>query len=394
MNKKLEENKYLLPSNSRIFLANLFDSLVIFVMTVVAFFGIIRPIYFSKYQEKADIVLNENKNEILKIGQESHLFYYNDKFNTISDVSSLYKYFVLQNIKYCYENYPNIYKEDLDNVGYETKKEIFKNYKSFDYSNVDLAYFITNYLTDKKDNSGQLILENNSKNYFIDSFLDINSKGSEFYIFDGDYDDLPRLKVDVCRYLFQYHVMNISYSTLRETDASFEKYYVNLYKEAGNLLMKINEYSAALTTYNDLYKTKNKNLISFILLSYLISLSLYMVIIPLFLKDKQTLSDLVFKMKRLDFNKKQTDKSYFVNIFSSFIKQFYLILIICFIENGANLMSFTFIEFGAFTISIFHIGGLFIILSLISMIIKFSSKNHRSISERLFKVQYFEKVIS
>lgn len=394
MNKKLEENKYLLPTNSKIFLSNLFDSLIVFVLMIVTFFGIIRPIYNTNYQNEADVALNENKNKIVEIGKESHLFYYNDKFNTISEVSSLYKYFVMQNIKYCYENYPEIYKDDLDNVGYETKKDVFENYKTFDYSNVDLAYFMTTYLVDKKDNNGQLILEDASKNYFIDAFLDINNSGGEFYIFDGNYDVLPRLKVDVCRYLFQYHVMSVSYSTLRETNENFEKYYVNLYKKAGNFLLKINDYNEALTNYNNLYKTKNKNLISFILLSYLISVSLYSIIIPLFLKDKATLSDLVFKLRRLDFNKKPTNKSYFVNIFSLLIKQFYLILIICFIENGANLLSFKFIEIGVFTISIFHIGGLFIILTLISMIIKFSSKNHRSISERIFKVQYFEKVIS
>ncbi len=398
MNNELnKKDKYILASNKSIILANLINSLITLLLIVISFFGIIRPIYYNAYQYKKDEEITLNKEKILEIGRDSHLIYYNNKTNAISNVDGLYKIFVYQNIKYCYENYSEIYKEDLDNVGYLTKKDFFKDVKENDYINNDLAYFMTTYIIDKNDKDNNKILDvidNDYKKYFIDTFMDISNSGSKFFTFDGDYNTLPRLNVNTCRYLFQYNVMKSNYSTLRNVDNEFSNYFTKLYKTAGEYLLNYKEYNESFYTYERLYNTKSNNLLGLIFLSYMISISISELLIPLFNKKSRTIGEYIFRLSRLNEDKSFRKITILKNYLLAFIKHFYLLFFIIFIEGSLNLLTFKFLILGNLTISFLHIISLFIILSSISLILKLSSKTQRSLGERIFKFKYYQETIS
>lgn len=398
MNNELnKKDKYILASNKSIILANLINSLITLLLIVISFFGIIRPIYYNTYQYKKDEEISLKKEKILEIGRDSHLIYYNNKTNAISNVDGLYKIFVYQNIKYCYENYSEIYKEDLDNVGYLTKKDFFKDVKENDYINNDLAYFMTTYIIDKNDKDNNKILDvidNDYKKYFIDTFMDISNSGSKFFTFDGDYNTLPRLNVDTCRYLFQYNVMKSNYSTLRNVDNEFSNYFTKLYKTAGEYLLSYKEYNESFYTYERLYNTKSNNLLGLIFLSYMISISISELLIPLFNKKSRTVGEYIFRLSRLNQDKSLNKITIIKNYLLAFIKYFYLLFFIIFIEGSLNLLTFKFLILGNLTISFLHIISLFIILSSISLILKLSSKTQRSLGERIFKFKYYQETIS
>ena len=398
MNNELNKiDKYILASNKSIILANLINSLITLLLIVISFFGIIRPIYYNAYQSKKDEEISLNKEKILEIGKDSHLIYYNNKTNAISNVDGLYKIFVYQNIKYCYEKYAEIYKEDLDNVGYLTKKDFFKDVKENDYLNNDLAYFMTTYIIDKVDKNNNKILEvldNDYKKYFIDTFIDINNTGSNFFTFDGDYNTLPRLNIDTCRYLFQYNVMKSNYSTLRNVDNEFSNYFTKLYKTAGDYLLKYKDYNDSFYRYEKLYNTKSNNLLGLIFLSYIISISISELLIPLVNKKSRTIGEYIFKLSRLNQDKSFNKITILKNYLLAFIKHFYLLFFIIFIEGSLNLLTFKFLVLGNLTISFLHIISLFIILSSISLILKLSSKTQRSLGERIFKFRYYQETIS
>ena len=347
MKKTLDFEK--IPARSLIiFYINVIESLFILIGTIILFYAVARPILFYATPYLNDINLKEKSgNELTDILVESNLAEYDKKTNVLSTVDSLYSSFVYKNIKYCYESYKDIYKENLDEYGYETKLDFFNSVEEINYQNDNLGYFYTEYIIGKLDVNGDLIInidDSNKYNYFIYEVLDIDEEGSKFFEYDkNDLSIYPHLKLDVCRYLFQYHLMDVSYSTLRDTDNEFYNYFKDRYKEAGNYLLMYSDYEENLSLYNNLYDKTELNLLSTSILSYIGSLFIFSFIIPLCFKDKETLSLKLFKCKRLNKKDKSTYLNYFLDGLKSFLYNFYTLLFSLFIFGGTNLLNIHFL---------------------------------------------------
>lgn len=396
MKKEIKPEALLLSKASKIFYVNIFDAFLSLLCSVLLFFGVINPILNATGYQEEIVLKNKNAETALKIAEESKLLVYNEEKNAISTVESLYKVYIYQNIKMCYEEYSEIYKEDLDNSGYSTKKEFFETVKINSYENDFLGYFYTNYIVDKVNDDGNKVVDyalEESKEYFVNNVLDINNKGKEFFEFDGDYNNLPRLKKDTCRYLFEYHVMNISYSTLRELDRNFFNYFKDKYIEAGNVLCSYDTYRIPLETYNNLYKiVENKTLIAEIT-GFFSGLIICYLVLPLSLKHSRTLGQLIFKMVRYDEEKKE-EKSYILPQFIvSIIRVFPInLLLIFFIGGGVNLLNFHFLEIGNFTLNILHLILLTFIIDIIWLIALFVSKPKRGFLSKMTHSNYYDVI--
>ena len=397
MKKTLDFEK--IPARSLIiFYINVIESLFILIGTIILFYAVARPILFYATPYLNDINLKEKSgNELTDILVESNLAEYDKKTNVLSTVDSLYSSFVYKNIKYCYESYKEIYKENLDEYGYETKLDFFNSVEEINYQNDNLGYFYTEYIIGKLDVNGDLIInidDSNKYNYFIYEVLDIDEEGSKFFEYDkNDLSIYPHLKLDVCRYLFQYHLMDVSYSTLRDTDNEFYNYFKDRYKEAGNYLLMYSDYEENLSLYNNLYDKIELNLLSTSILSYVGSLFIFSFIIPLCFKDKETLSLKLFKCKRLNKEDKSTYLNYFLDGLKSFLYNFYTLLFSLFIFGGTNLLNIHFLEIGVFTFNSLHLILLSLIVNTISLLILLIKKNSQGLFSLITKTKYFENIL-
>ena len=381
-----------------IFYINVIESLFILIGTIILFYAVARPILFYATPYLNGINLKEKSgNELTDILVESNLAEYDKKTNVLSTVDSLYSSFVYKNIKYCYESYKEIYKENLDEYGYETKLDFFNSVEEINYQNDNLGYFYTEYIIGKLDVNGDLIInidDSNKYNYFIYEVLDIDEEGSKFFEYDkNDLSIYPHLKLDVCRYLFQYHLMDVSYSTLRDTDNEFYNYFKDRYKEAGNYLLMYSDYEENLSLYNNLYDKTELNLLSTSILSYVGSLFIFSFIIPLCFKDKETLSLKLFKCKRLNKKDKSTYLNYFLDGLKSFLYNFYTLLFSLFIFGGTNLLNIHFLEVGVFTFNSLHLILLSLIVNMISLLILLIKKNSQGLFSLITKTKYFENIL-
>ncbi len=397
MKKTLDFEK--IPARSLIiFYINVIESLFILIGTIILFYAVARPILFYATPYLNGINLKEKSgNELTDILVESNLAEYDKKTNVLSTVDSLYSSFVYKNIKYCYESYKEIYKENLDEYGYETKLDFFNSVEEINYQNDNLGYFYTEYIIGKLDVNGDLIInidDSNKYNYFIYEVLDIDEEGSKFFEYDkNDLSIYPHLKLDVCRYLFQYHLMDVSYSTLRDTDNEFYNYFKDRYKEAGNYLLMYSDYEENLSLYNNLYDKTELNLLSTSILSYVGSLFIFSFIIPLCFKDKETLSLKLFKCKRLNKKDKSTYLNYFLDGLKSFLYNFYTLLFSLFIFGGTNLLNIHFLEVGVFTFNSLHLILLSLIVNMISLLILLIKKNSQGLFSLITKTKYFENIL-
>ena len=329
--KKKDKNKeytYLIAKRSRSFMAMALDSIIVCILTIVLFYAGANPILNANGQNDLIALKDEESSKLMSILKDSHLAAYDDETGVLSTPESLYNVFVYQNIKYCYENYPEIYKDDLDEYGYETKKEFFKDVNEISFDNDYLGYFYTNYIIDKKDLNNENILDINKDNaneYFVNEVLDLNKEeGSKFFeINNNDYSCYPRLNKDVCRYLFQYHLMNVSYSTLRDVDNAFYNYFLDRYVEAGNYLLEYEEYANALNNYNSYYDQIQSNLLTAVILTYTVIILIYYFIIPVFLPNKSSFAGFLLKIHRLTDDKKSKLYIYFLTGINSYLHNFF-----------------------------------------------------------------------
>lgn len=395
--KKKEKNKeytYLPAKRSRSFMAMALDSMIVCILTIVLFYAGANPILNANGQNDLIALKDEESDKLTSILNDSHLAAYNDETGVLSTPESLYNVFVYQNIKYCYETYPEIYKDDLDEYGYETKKEFFEDVNEISFDNDYLGYFYTNYIIDKKDLNNENILDINKDNaneYFINEVLDVNKEeGSKFFEIDNnDYSCYPRLNKDVCRYLFQYHLMNISYSTLRDVDNAFYNYFLDRYVEAGDYLLEYEEYANALNNYNSYYEQIQSNLLTGVILTYTVTILIYYFIIPVFVPNKSSFAGFLLKIHRLTDDKKSKIYIYFLTGINSYLHNFFTLLVSTLLTVGVNTLNFHFAELGVFTFNILHIILLSLIINVISIIVFCVRKDGKGLFSLITKTNYY-----
>ncbi|MDY4937443.1 MAG: hypothetical protein SO087_04535 [Candidatus Onthovivens sp.] len=386
-------------SKKRILFSNLLESIFLFLSSLILVFAVGMPIVNNNSTYQNALTNNVTyKDNMLEIGTSSKLFFYNEEFNNISTLDSIYYVYVIQNIKMCYEEYGDIYKEELDNYGYSTKKDFMDNFLIASYETDFLGYFYTSFILNKVDTNDELLVNYNTsyngKFYYVNNVLKINEEGKEFFTFDNNYDKLPRLNVDICRYLFQYHVMDVSYSTLREVDASFYNYFKEIYSNAGDLLLKYKDYQINFNLYNETYEVIHSYKMYAGVFSFLISFVIFECIFPIFNKNKVNPSNLILSLARLNNYKDNSLKIILVNMICSLFKYFYISMFILLILGGINTLNFTLIEVGVFTISTYHLSVLSLFLGVISILTLTINKNNKGLSSLISKSIYFEKFIS
>lgn len=387
---------FIIPKRSRIFISNVLDALFVFLLTLICYFIGAYPILNSIGQNSLVSEKNENAAEIVQILQDSHLALYDKSKNIISDVDTIYNIFVYQNIKYCYEEYPDIYKKELDEYGYESKKESLSTISSSSFENDYLAYFYTSYILNVKNKNGEKLVDyssNTSKEYFINEVLDLDkTDGQNFYETTSSYDVYPRLKIDICRYLFQYNLMGVRYSTVIDTNNNFYNYFLKRYEEAGELLLKYDKYSEALSNYNVAYMQIENNELFSLLSCYFISIFLLFIVFPLFNENKTTLGMSLMKVCRVNIKNKTTKKIYFLNAINSILHNFFIILIAGLIIGGPNLLNYHFIFIGVFTINLLHFVLLSLIVNVISLLMFLGRKDKKGLFSLTTKCSYVQMI--
>lgn len=388
----LNKNSILLADKKKILYSKLLDAIIFIALFFVIYYSASYQI-LKATSYKNDLTLKENyATEVINIGVESKLYEYDEETKVISTVESVYTQFIYRNIKLCYEKYPEIYKEDLETYGYDD--ETFKNIDIETYENGHLSQFYLNFIIDKVDKHNNKIVnytEENKYEYYVLNVLKVKDEGSEFFDYvENDYETLPRLKKDICRYLFQYNVKNISYSTLRTVDSNFYNFFVSIYQEAGDLLMKYDSYNNAFNNYEYYYELVNKELLNTVLITFLISFIILYIVVPQIFKNNMTLGRFFLKIVKLSNEKEYKIKGFFIETLFNLIKCFCLFAFFTLVAGGLNLVNFKFLTIGIVTISSLHVSLLAIIYSFISFIFLLARKTNDGLSEMAAGLYYYE----
>jgi len=388
---KLDKDKLFFSKKKKVIYSKLLDLLFVFIFSLTLYFSLAKPILNLTSYPLDKKSKEEYSSLVIKVGEESHLFRYYEDEKAISTVDGLYRIYITMHIKLCYESYSE-YQTELDSYGYKDKLDIFKNYEKISYENGFLEEFYLDYIIDKKDINNNKIVsydETNKYEYYVLNVLKVEEEGKEFFNYnESNFKEIPHLNLDTCRYLFQYNFMGVSYSTLREVDNAFFSYFLTLYNEAGDLLLKEKEYSEALNMYNEYYSKVNSYDIYSLLLTFLTSYLIYFILIPLLNSNKQTLSERILNIVKLNLYKEFKITTFLYYLIIEFIYSFICAYFLSLIVGGVNLVNYKFIIIGLFTINLSHITLLFLILDAI-FIIKFFVSNNK-IDKKRKRIVYYE----
>ena len=392
----IDSNKVLPASFGKVFGAKIVDCFILILFSFAIFLGICFPIL----QNSSYVQLIDNKDkaskQMLSELNDSKLAVYNEKTGVLSTDESMYKVFVLQQIKYCYETYPDVYKTDLEDDGYLNYTEKLSDVFIDSYNINCLAYFYTNYIVDKLDHNGNRIVDfgsKSSKEFFIFDVIDCEGNGKEFFTYNNK-EDLPHFTKDICRYMFEYHIKNVSYSTLRSVDDSLFDFFIEKYKAAGDLLLKYKNYSEPFNEYNTCYNQINYINLLCVILCYFSSYLIFIVSIPLLNKKHQTIGFMIFKIVRLDKNRTINIKSTIIDSVFDFFTYFFVTFFVSLVFVGYTVFNFTFLTFGVLTLKLIHLCGISLILDIISIFIRILSSQKRGLGSRVSGTNIFEYFIS
>jgi hypothetical protein len=394
-NVGIEVNKTFKATIGKKIITHIIDGLFVLILGIALFFVVCYPILNNSSYVTFKEDKKENCDVMLTILNESKLAVYNDKTNALSTDESMYKVFILQQIKYCYEIYPDEYKKDLDDDGYLSYVEKMEDVKVDSYDNNCLGYFYTEFIIGKLDKNNEVIVEytkEESKEYFLTQVIDCDKAGKDIFKCD-DKNSLPRLTVDTCRYAFEYYVKGANYSTLRDLDSKFYNYFISLYKDAGDLLLRYSKYETSFNNYEQLYSLINNINLLCIFLSFTISFVILMVLVPLLNKRRQTFSSMIFKVmyfdKKMNCNLCKTLINSGLYYVLFFFVTFFMSLIF-----GNQLFNYTFLTIGLLTLKLIHLCGISLIISLISIFVLAISKSKNSLVEMITKTDLYDITIS
>jgi len=392
---EIEKEKVILAKKGKIIYTKLLNLLFLITLFFVNYFAISRNILLYGTSYQSDKQLKEKSGEeVIKIGVESHLIKYYEDSNAISTVEGLYKIYVVSNIKLCYEAYPYIYKEELDKYGYLEKKETVNAYDIESWESGFLEQFYLDYIIEKTNKEGNRIVSytNETKyEYFIENVLDLSNSGKDYFVYDeNNYKILPHFNLDIARYLFQYNIMGVNYSTLRNVDNEFYSYFKNVYQNALSILMEVEDYSISLSTYNSMYYKTNNFLCLTIVLTFIFSFLIIFLIVPLINKKHQNIVEIILKLIKLDQNKEIKIKYIFISLINDLILSLSIFFLFFLVIGGSTLINYTLIKIGVFTINSLHISIFNLFISLLNLIIRLIKKDSRALEEKIFKINYYE----
>ena len=355
------------------FLLSLINKLVIVVFSFVVFFSIFYPISVSKYSgDRAK--LEESRKVALNIGLESKLMHSDEKKEQVYSLTSSYKYYLRTLIRYSYEH--SDYDLNVDPDNYKAKQEEMSLFPEVTNYNDDfLGYFYVTYAADKNivDYGGA-----EPSSYFINNILKINDASEGGMFFTNVSDKYPTLIPSVRTALFNYEVNKSNTSSNASIDSKFFSYFVKLYEEAGNFLLKYAPYKEAYDTYNAAYdRINNFNKLS-IYVSFFSSLIICCLIVPLFNRHKQNVAQLILKRVDLSDDLKVKPRVYFTRMIYDLVRNAPSIVFIAFVVSQNVLFEGLF-YIGTYPVTLLLVAIILSIINIISLMLGLVRKDNRNL---------------
>jgi hypothetical protein len=383
MNKQQREKKYLnLPRYKKIY-AVILDWVILAGLSLIILFGVVSPILNSQvFYQNLVSQKDENYTTIQEIGVESKLISISSDSGTNYTFDMMYKLYAAEHILLSYSYSP----ENLDDIGFTTDL-IASSIAEASYSNDFLAYFYTDYITDKTASDNSPIIDTEDyKEYYKDNVLDIDS--NDWWVADGD--ELPHLTDDYARYLTEYLILGISYSTITEVSDNFEIYFSELYTQAGSDLMKVPEYLNAYNNYTEAYDSISSIKNSWVAIStgfiFLLSYILY----PLIHGNYQTLGYRIFHLGSADENQSFKYYHYILKVLGSLISAFFVIGLVGLLFSGSSFFGITLFTFSSITFTTGIFIGLSVLIDIGSLIGVLFTTSNKGLSNLLSGTQDYE----
>lgn len=381
--KEKREKQYInLPRYKKLY-AIVLDWIIFFVLSLAVLFGVVSPILNSQSNYQDLVALkDESYQDIQSISTDSKLISINEETDTNYTFDMMLTLYISEHILLSYSYSP----ENLDNVGFSTS-DISSGISEADYSSDYLAYFFTTYMVGKTDEDGEKIIDvEDYKQFYLDEILQVED--TDWWVIDGN--ELPHLKDDYARYLTEYVILGITYSTISDVYEEFESYFSKMYSKAGTYLLEIPEYQEAYDNYNYAYgqisdiKTNWTSIICAV-----VFLLLY-VIFPLFRGNYQTMGFALFHLGSGDIDGTFKYYNFALKTIASAIAVFFVIGIAGLIFVGSSFFGITLFSIGSSTFTTGIAEGISVLISVASVIGTLVSRDAKDFTNFISGTQDFE----
>lgn len=389
----MENKVFYQETSQRPFLMSLLNTVFILLTSLAVFFATFFPIGNSLYGEDKK-QMNIDAELLYSIGEDAKLLHRFDN-GDIYSINNSYEYYLRTILKYNYEN--SNYDLDSDIEKYKEKQETFApfiNISVTDNTVTDdfFGNFYTQFILDKKDVDGNLVLDYksiNPKEYFYHEILDIDNEGSKFFKeSNGEY---PYLKDDVRKALYSYNFLKNVNDKYYQVDVKFFRFFVQKFNISGEFLKKYAAYGPILNRHNEIYaKLQNYDKIA-VFASFFASFISLIVIFPLFNKYKRNPAEMILNRTYLaekDEEEFVSTKSLIIRFFYGIIKYFFVLFILCFLINP-NLAFQGLFNLGAFPISLFLLAIISLLISGISLSISIARKDKKNLENLVSQTRIY-----
>jgi hypothetical protein len=377
---------------TRATLITILNAATMLLTSVAVYFATFFPIGEVQFKEKETAMLTYRE-ELLDMAAESKLTH--EDGETYLTVYESYQYYTQMLLKYTYEH--GGYDLDKDTENYKLKQEGLTNLHEIKVEG-DLVKdnyfgeFYTSYIVGKNDSEGKLILELNGKTpkeYFYYEVLDIDGAGKNF--FKETTGDFPFLKDEVRKNLYDYNLLKSMTNDAYNTDQSFFSYFVNINNNAGDLLMKYNDYASKLKSHDEIYYEIENYSKTAIFVTCAIGFVATIVIFPLFNKFKRTPAEMIFGRVYLnDTNEGPKFKisSFVIRAIYGLVKYFFVFLLVSFVID-LNVSFGSLFYLGTFPISLFSIATVFLMVNALSLCISMLRADRKNLENLLSKTRVY-----
>ena len=206
--------------------------------------------------------------------------------------------------------------------------------------------------------------------------LEDPNKGGKFFNYIDD-TSFPHLKDDVRKLLFDYVVCQLPSEKATLLDKEFFDYFYVFFNDAANLLIKDKEYSAAYASFSACHERLLRFDYLSTYVSYLIGIVVIGLIVPLFLKNGRSFSNLLTKTYYVNEDDEFTPTNYLLRFLAYILKSYWLIFPLGMISSMYVVTTNIFV-IGGFGINNLLFIGISVIISIFSILTSLLTKEHRN----------------
>ena len=259
-------------SRSRRFLVEILELLSISVMSLVLFAtATINIVENNKAYQQYDSEKEVARDELLQIGEESHLAQKYSDGKTYLDTYDMYLRYCYKQIHLSYE----LYKEDFTSNHFETIQDPY-NQPVLNKDNDELQYFYTVYAPNKG-----IINSDNPLNNYLHNILDLDAYDNVFVVNEERQCLMLNPEKEIKGEKHNFGVL--LYTELSDDNKSsamlmVNKFYKNYYENADELLKQYSEYKNVYQIYEEnMLKIGKFISFAFIINYFIIALSYYLI---------------------------------------------------------------------------------------------------------------------